>query len=102
MGIYSNYENIYGVNIFHYDKNDNQISIYEKQYQNTIDINEINILIDMINKIKETDYIIKYSVYIYTDCSSSHEINNNQKLFKNWIPSTLEFLYNKLICYRYR
>jgi hypothetical protein len=95
MGIYSDYENIYGVNIHFYDDNDDK-NIYIKQYQDTIDsidTKEINELINIINNIKEED---KYNIFVYTDCSSSHDLYNNQKIFKTWMPYTLELLYKKI------
>jgi len=85
MGIYSS-DIIFGIRLFIFNDDDCSNTLYEKTYTEVMSYTqkrEAYLFYTGLNNKK------KISFQIYTECSSSHDINNREP-FMMWHPITLD------------
>jgi hypothetical protein len=87
MGIYANGD-IYGIKIYT-NNDDDIITLFTKKYDNIMNNKQIKEAYLFYKELSNKDNI---SFQIYTECFTTHDINN-KKTFMNWYPmSFTDFL----------
>lgn len=90
MGIYDS-GNIYGIRIYNFNDDDFSNTLYERKYNVTMNYKQkIEAYLFYANLNNKKDLFFK----IYTDCSTTYDINNKEK-FMRWYPMSLDLFLEK-------
>jgi hypothetical protein len=94
MGIYDS-GNIYGIRIYNFNDDDFSNTLYERKYDVTMNYKQkIEAYLFYTNLNNKKDIFFK----IYTECSTTYDINNKEK-FMGWYPMSLDLFLEKIgIC----
>ena len=90
MGIYDN-GNIFGIKMYHFNDDDFANIVFEKTYNEIMsDEEKKKAYLFYTNLNNKKDLFFK----IYTDCSTTYDINNKEKLMR-WYPMSLDLFLEK-------
>ena len=93
MGIYSN-ERIFGIRIYHFNDDNFSETLFQKKYDKIMSSEQMNEAYLFYTEVKHKNELF---FKIYTECSSTHDIQEGQ--FMIWTPISLNrFLEKCSVC----
>jgi hypothetical protein len=90
MGIYDS-GNIFGIRIYNFNDDDFANTLYEQKYNVTMSYTEKKEAYLFYTNLSNKNNIF---FKIYTECTSTYEINNNEN-FMRWSPISLDLFLEK-------
>jgi hypothetical protein len=90
MGIYSSGD-IFGIRIYNFNDVDNINILFEKKYNEIMSHEKMREAYLLYTELNNSN---KISLQFYTECSSTHDINN-KKSFMMWYPLPLNVFLEK-------